>query len=58
MALFPGSYERVVNYTLEDLISEARENLVEVSFATMVEVESHNLLAQYMASMITQSQYK
>jgi len=40
---------------LEDLLSKAREDQVEVSLATMDEGESHILLAQYMAGMIAQS---
>jgi hypothetical protein len=55
MALFPGFYECFVNHALEDLSSKAREDLVEVSLATIDEGESHILLAQYMASMIAQS---
>ena len=55
MALFPGLYECIVNHTLEDLLSKAREDHFEVSLATMDEGESHILLAQYMAGMIAQS---
>jgi len=55
MELFPGLYECIVNHTLEDLLSKAREDHVEVSLATVDEGESHILLAQYMAGMIAQS---
>jgi hypothetical protein len=55
MALFPGLYDCIVNHALEDLLSKAQEDHVEVSLATMDEGESHILLAQYMASMIAQS---
>ncbi len=55
MTLFPGLYECIVNHALEDLLSKAQEDHIEVSLATMDEGESHILLAQYMAGMIAQS---
>jgi stalled ribosome rescue protein Dom34 len=55
LALFPGLYECIVNHALEDLLSKAREDQVEVSLATMDEGENHIMLAQYMAGMIAQS---
>ena len=55
MTLFPGLYECIVNHALEDLLSKAQADHIEVSLATMDEGESHILLAQYMAGMIAQS---
>mgnify|MGYP001812848046 FL=1 len=55
MTLFPGLYECIVNHALEDLLSKAQEDHIEVSLASMDEGESHILLAQYMAGMIAQS---
>jgi hypothetical protein len=55
MALSPGLYECIVNHAMEDLLSKAREDHVEVSLATLDEGESHILPAQYMAGMIAQS---